>query len=290
MKLKIKSSKGGAFSAAKTDAAKKEAIATRLNIVSQRARTAQLSGQTTPEPPAPQSAPNVKLTIKKKGCLTLNGKGAQLPALPDEDRKWRARSFNGRHLPLLQCNVCSLSRVCPKFKAGYECAYVPLLNSHEVHNTDDLLKYMKLMCGNQMKRVQLMNIHEAATGSMPSVETTEAMSMAFQQLKELHKLITENEGEATIEVEGSATVIGQIFSGMRMEHAVQETEKMLANDDAVLMAESVPLADTDPRLPPTGDVSAELVKDAILNAGNTQQKGLKASTKDEIVQSDLSHS
>ena len=224
---------------------------------------------------------NLTLNSAKEGRLTNTGRPAGTVALSPEQslkeqRRWKARSFYGRHLPVLQCNNCSLSRTCPKFRAGYECAFLPYLNSHRVETVDDLKKYMKQFVGNSMRRAQLMNIIEAANGGMPSVETSEALDMAFRQLKELHGVLSDGT-EETIEIEGSESLVGSIFGGMKLKLLVEETAKMHSVDPVVDLPQ-VPQTEKSSAIPDDANIAQELLKDAILGqgAGSDSKKGLRS--------------
>lgn len=252
--------------------------------------------------PAPVKLPSTNLRVKitrpagknltlnlAKGAGRPTAKGSELSTQVSEEVLWKARRMHGRHLPVLQCNNCSISRVCPKFKAGYECAYLPYLNSHRVESTEDLLKYMKLMVGNSMKRAQLMSLIETSNGGMPSVETSEALDMSFRQLKELHGVMTES-GEESIEIEGDATIVGSIFGGMKLEKIIEETQEM-KRADPMLSLPDVPLAADDIQSLPSADVSEELIRDALLGAtGNIKpKKDLHTQPVASIAQSDLNN-
>lgn len=221
---------------------------------------------------------NVKIKLTRKrgaGNLTLNSAhpapaDTGLPATAQADSPvWQARKMHGRHLPVLVCSNCSISRVCPKFRAGYECAYLPYLNSHKVESVDDLVKYMKIMVGNSMKRAQMMSIIEAASGGMPSVETSESLDTAFRQLKDLHSVMKDSgSDEDIIEIEGDNSIIGNLFGGLKLQKLVEQTDDMHKNDPMISLpapAPDVPRAATDP----IAQVSAaslntqELIKDAI---------------------------
>ncbi len=288
---------------ASSDAKKASTIQIRLKKVSETVRHKQIAAEkSTPAiPRTPLPAGKVKITLKRKtpppaGNLTLNS-GSQVavqdvpghPAPVPTDVLWKGRKMHGRHLPVLQCNNCSISRVCPKFKAGYECAYLPFLNSHKVETAEDLIEYMKMMAGNSMKRVQLMSIIETANGGMPSVETSEAMDMAFRQLKELHGVVTENAGEDSVEIEGDATILGAIFGGMKLEKIVDETRNMKQTDPIMLTLPEVPLAQGDIRAPAPADVSEELIRDAIMgpSGGLQPKKNLQAPQIGSIAQGEI---
>lgn len=254
MKLKLTRKTG-------PDVKKKKIIVMRLNRLSENTRKTELA--------VVKDAPPV--LAREPGNLTLNFSrkikpGAASPTVVDEKekKKWKARSFSGRHLPVLQCNNCSLSRVCPKFKAGYECAFLPFLNSHKVESPSDLVKYMKEFVGNSMRRAQMMSIVETANGGMPSLETSEALDMAFRQLKDLHGVMSDGT-EDTLTIEGDASLVGSIFGGMKLEKLREETSKMhLA--DPVLALPHVPEAPT-PLAQQTleANIAQDLLRDAILN-------------------------
>jgi hypothetical protein len=212
--------------------------------------------------------PAVSIVIKKTG--TKDAPQTQLTGQQQVLRK--ARKFYGRHLPVLACNSCTLSRVCPKFRAGFECAFLPFLHSHSVETTTDLVTYMKDFVGNSMRRAQLMNIIETANGGMPSVETSEALDMAFRQLKELHGVMSERT-EESVSIEGDESLIGTIFGGMQAKQLLDATREMKRVDPVVDLPK-VEGTEMSSAMPVGDDIAAELVKDAILGQG-AARKDLK---------------
>ena len=209
--------------------------------------------------------PAVSIVIKKTATVD-----APQTALTGQQQVLRkARKFYGRHLPVLACNSCTLSRVCPKFRAGFECAFLPFLHSHSVETTTDLVTYMKDFVGNSMRRAQLMNIIETANGGMPSVETSEALDMAFRQLKELHGVMSERT-EESVSIEGDESLIGTIFGGMQAKQLLDATREMKRVDPVVDLPK-VEGTEQSSAMPVGDDIAAELVKDAILGQGSARK-------------------
>lgn len=264
------------------DQATKQKLTVKLKKKSEIVRRAELeeASKLAQETKPRDATVRVKITRKGKN-LTLNSAlGAPKPntGLPASDAVWQARKMHGRHLPVLACNTCSISRSCPKFKAGYECAYLPYLNSHKVETTEDLVKYMKIMVGNSMKRAQMMSIVEAASGGMPSVETSESLDTAFRQLRELHTVLKENDTDDTIEMEGDSTVIGSLFGGLQMKRTLEETEEMFKNDPMLALPAEVPRAETDKVAQlQAADINTQmLIKEALSEPNALGKKDLRA--------------
>lgn len=220
--------------------------------------------------------------IRKGKNLTLNSAPAapttpaQLAKVDKDKATWEARKMHGRHLPVLACSRCSISSNCPKFKAGYECAYLPYLNSHKVESTDDLLKYMKLMVGNSMKRAQMMSIVESASGGMPSLETSEALDTAFRQLKELHGVMKAEIPDDTLEIEADSSIVGSLFGGMKMKRVMDDTETMFRNDPMLSLPAEVKRSDSDPvqQVSVAHLSTQELIKDMLLSPTGKDKMGL----------------
>lgn len=237
-------------------------------------------------PPTDPKSKNLTLNLKRKGVTV--GSKAELALREDDEetqKKWKARAFFGRHLTVLQCNNCAMSRVCPKFKAGYECAFLPYLNSHKIETANDLVRYMKQHVENSMRRAQLMSMSEAASGGMPSVETSEALDMAFRQLKDLHSVVTEKVDEE-IAMEGEGTIVGQIFGGMKAKLLLEETIQM-KKDDPLANLPKVDDTELSPALTLEANVSAELVRDAIVSSGSSK-KDLKSLPDVSITSGEIS--
>ena len=134
------------------------------------------------------------------------------------------RKIYNKQMPVLQCSGCAYSQQCPQFKAGYECAYLPFLNSHDIKNEDDLLDEMKNMATVSVRRAHLQTIMETLTGTAPSLEVSESHAMAFSQLKMLSETMTEM-GKTSLEIEAEGgSVISKIFGdlGSLIEDTAQQ--------------------------------------------------------------------
>lgn len=295
--MKLKFTRKGKVDIKSTDAKTAQKIGDRLTTLSQNNRAEALTESRRLQPALPrepatppgEGTPNLTLNSKRR-TLTTSSAAANALALEAENedtkRKWKARSFFGRHLTTLQCNNCTISRVCPKFKAGYECAYLPYLNSHKIETAGDLIRYMKQFAENSMRRAQLMSIQESASGGMPSLEASEALDMAFKQLKDLHTVITE-ENEESVELEGSHSLIGSIFGGMKAKKLLEETREMKRVDPIVDIPQT-PVPQATAAELQAQDISAELIRDAVINQGNAR-KSLQMPATASIEQGELSH-
>lgn len=180
------------------------------------------------------SGAKVTLTRKTPG-LALNKSGdrrgmhmVESPPDPETMRKIRAaRKFYGKKMPVLQCANCQFSQQCPQFRAGYECAFLPLLDSHGIQDTEDLVFYMKELLGANMRRTQLQLLMETLTGAKPSLEVSEALNLAFMQLTKLHEM-TSSSDSLSVEInDGKGTIIGQLFGSLGT--LVETTKQSKAN-------------------------------------------------------------
>jgi len=132
----------------------------------------------------------------------------------DHMRKIRSmRKFYGKQMPKLACNNCSFQNSCPKFRAGYECAFIPFLQSHEIKNEKDLMEEMKIMATANVQRMHMASAFETLSGSAPGLELTESMNGVFNQMKELYGLMMDVE-ETETALEESETVIGKLFGNL----------------------------------------------------------------------------
>ncbi len=202
--------------------------------------------------------PKTRITVK--GRLNLNKSGTLVgmhnAGKSEHMKQVRAmrRIFN-RAMPVLQCANCSFATSCPQFKAGYECAYLPYLNSHVINSEGDLMEAMKNLCEASMSRVHRQAMMETLTGGMPSLETSEAMNIAFMQLKTLHDKMTETDSEVTIESEDE-TIIGRLFGGL--DNLVEHTTK--AQNTPIELAPKISEV-KELAAPSAADVNFELIKE-----------------------------
>jgi hypothetical protein len=163
-----------------------------------------------------ESPAKTKVTLKLNASGNLRGMHNALnPPESDYMKKIRAmRRFYNKQMPVLQCSGCAFGSSCPQFKAGYECAFLPFFNSHRIDTATDLVQAMKELCGVSMRRAHVMTLMETLSGGMPGSETTEALTLAFDQMHKLNQTVTQNgEMQATIESEDQG-IIGRLFGGL----------------------------------------------------------------------------
>jgi hypothetical protein len=147
-----------------------------------------------------------------------------VPPSSEQMKKVRAmRQFYNKQMPVLQCNNCQFSNVCPQFKAGYECAFLPFLNSQRINTERDLLDAMKTVTGANMRRAHVMTLMETLSGAAPSLETSEALNLTFMQLAKLHEVMGEQD-EDTLEIDADDSIIGRLFGGLH--NLVDQTQKV----------------------------------------------------------------
>ena len=129
------------------------------------------------------------------------------------------RPFWNKHMPRLACDNCAFVAQCPQYRAGHECAFLPFLHGHEIKDERDLLEYAKHLASENMRRAHQTLMMETMTGASPSVETSEQLSMAMDQLLKLHQRITDSKVKGTMTVHGPG-VVAQLFGTVDdlMEH------------------------------------------------------------------------
>lgn len=208
---------------AERDLKKKSIIDRRLQSLSMRIRRKQIKALrnkplkrgSDPSDPT-QSPPDNKSLIKVNVSGNLRGMhNYHNPPDSEKMRKIRAmRRFYNKQMPVLQCSGCAYANVCPQFKAGYECAFLPFLNAHKVESEKDLVEYMKELLGAQMRRTHQALLMETLAGGAPSLETSEALNLAFMQLNTLHtKMADADKANISIETNDSS-IISKIFGDL----------------------------------------------------------------------------
>lgn len=178
------------------DVAKTHALSSSLQALSHETRAKEIGAPT-----------KIKVNVKgnQRGVHAL-GESEKMKRLRAMRRLWNAK------MPVMHCNSCAFSQQCPQFKAGYECAFNRFFDAHTIQNEDDLIFYAKEMCTQGVKRAQKMLLFETMSGGAPSLETSEALSIAFAQLMQLHDRVTST---TEIEMESSeGTIIGKLFGGL----------------------------------------------------------------------------
>ena len=252
------------------DASKATRVSAHLNKLSQKTRLAELQQASTP--PKSRSAVSPKVTVK------MNISGTRPEAAPSVDvkRKRAMRKFYSKAMPVLQCSGCAFASSCPKYRNGYECAFLPLLNSHEIESEGDLLDAMKTMAAGNMRRAHLATLMETLSGGAPSLETSEALNMTFMQLKALHETMTQTQGEVTIE-SGDASIIGRLFGDVGS--LIKHTRKAVDNPIDVSPA---PLPEADRPKELTEGESAEIDLDLVREHSVDELVHLSGKGREEV--------
>lgn len=179
-------------------------------------------------------------------------------------RRAMRRLWNSK-MPVMHCNNCAFSQQCPQFKAGYECAFNRFFTAHEIKDEHDLIFYAKELAREGVTRAQKMILAENLSGGAPGLETTEALSIAFTQLMQLHDRMTET---AEVEIESeNGTIIGQLFAGLdslrdSTDAAISNPVEIPATASDALLIEDGGLKDLppDPTRAPRKNFDKELVR------------------------------
>ena len=154
-----------------------------------------------------------KKLINKSG----NQRGMHMKRNPPKSSrmsKIRAmRSFYGKQMPAMRCDSCAVSSSCPKFRTGYECAYLPFLNSHSIKNMTDLVHGMKQLATASIRRAHFSAMIEQMTGERPSTEVTEQLMLAAKQMNDLYMALSKN--DLTLELQGDGqSIVAKIFGSL----------------------------------------------------------------------------
>lgn len=162
----------------------------------------------------PPSVVAKSLALKSDGRANNGQHFKDNPITSDEQKRRRAmRKFYGRHMPVPQCSTCAFSTNCPQFKADFECAFLPFLNSHTVGSVEELMTAMENTVEANTQRLHLATIFERLSGAAPSAELSESYAMQFQQLQQLYEL-KKNGGLRAPEQKNSTIV--QLFGNVQM--------------------------------------------------------------------------
>lgn len=108
-------------------------------------------------------------------------------------KKTRTDSFLGTHVPPRECDNCDLTKSCPLYKPGFECAFTSAVESKPVENEDDLIDAIKSVVSLQLSRAQFLTIAENITGSH-SDELDKVITSTGFLAKDLHTMMKERKG------------------------------------------------------------------------------------------------
>jgi hypothetical protein len=216
----------------------------------------------------PKKENNTKVTINVAGNLRGMHNAANPPSSEVMARNRSMRKLWNKRMPTLNCSNCQFSAQCTQFRAGYECAFLPFLNSHRIDTEEDLLFYAKEFLTLGIQRAQQTVIMERLSGAVPSLETTESLAYMFNQLMQLYTTM-QKANQVSLTVESSdAGIITRLFGDL---------SSLVGNTKAAKEKEiDAPFFSRDtaidvPALPEKSSVDDELVKElAMLRDDKTQ--------------------
>lgn len=278
VEVKFPSKKSNGHSVSQIDEKRSQTLSRSLAKLSQSKRQEELV--LTQEKPVRRP---FKLTIKKTASPAMdlseaepkNKRGLHNKGNSEHMRKIRLmrRIYRNKQLPVLQCNTCAYATSCPSYKAGYECAYLPFLNSHGIENETDVIGYLKELISAKIRRVHLATLMETMSGAAPSLELSESMQMAVESLFKLHERLQKGE-KTELTFEGDTSVIGRLFGSFDnlladTKHA--QTEDMskdlaalpppLQHSNEIIEVESELIPGTDSNI--NHELAAEFEKDEL---------------------------
>lgn len=235
--MKLSHKKGKGLRVVNIDGNRRSTLNKTLTKISEKQRRKELVNDG--KPASLPTTPTTKLTVKLNAAGNMRGLSAASRRTPEEmSRIRKMRKFYGKMMPVPQCNSCAYSANCPQMRAGYECAFLPFLNSHEIKDMDDLMSYMEELLGANMRRAHQTVIMETLAGGSPSIETSEQLALLFSQLKDLHNLKKSEMAEMTLET-SDTSIIGQLFGDMNsLLKSTDEALKSPIDVPALIVRES----------------------------------------------------
>lgn len=232
----------------------------------------------------------VNVTSRPKSSLNsvlAQGTARSLATSDDNLRKIRAmRRFYNKQTPDLACNACSFASSCPQYRAGYTCAFLPLLNSHKIDSVEDVEFYLKELLNANLRRAHLTMMMETMSGGQPSLETSEALNLLYAQLNSLHERMRDSSTSLEIETDDKSIVsrlfgdIGKLIMDTKQassevidvspvtEETVENSAKTVPPDAPELMLDSDSKSE---------DVNEELLRD-FSKSKDIKQTGIEVST------------
>jgi hypothetical protein len=238
--------------------------------------------------------PKTKVTVNVSG----NRRGmhnAENPPSSEQMRKARAmRKLWNPQMPKLHCSNCQFSAQCPKYRAGYECAFLPFMDSHTIESEDDLVFYMKEILAMGVSRIQQIVIMERLSGARPSLEVSEAIAYQFNQLLQLHTSMQKaNQVSISVETEDKS-VISRLFGdlGALMDSTREAKEKPIEGTRPFFNEDTKILDVSAPMLPEkTGNADPELLRElvALRDTSDKKQQPVKVVPHNAPIQEELEH-
>lgn len=190
-----------------------------------------------------QGKASLALAPEEKACTALTGaKGlttpinAVAPIMPDGESapdiiKEKRMRLTGRHLPIVNCNTCHFTDTCPKYKAGYECAYMRDMLKR-IQTMGDLKKAMRSLIEADLLRAQQAMIFEQLKGGGTDETTTLILDSAFNKLATLHDIVANSGDDDLLTAKGKGVVEALFGSLIRKAKPIEVEAKVIETQDS----------------------------------------------------------
>ena len=265
---------------AKTNLSSKPKLRIRLSRVASKSIAQTMSLKTaskSPQDKSLKSSPSSTLSPAKSlsNAALTQGIPRTLATSDDNVRKIKAmRRFYNKQTPDLACNSCSFASSCPQYRAGYTCAFLPLLNSHKIESIEDVEFYLKELLASNLRRAHLTMMMETMSGGQPSLETSESLNLVYAQLNSLHERMKDS--DASLEIESDDTsIVGRLFGDIGK--LISDTKQ--ASNEVIDVS---PLTETQEDVTTEGDPSKpvdphspEMMLDSTSKAEDVQEELLR---------------
>lgn len=128
----------------------------------------------------------------------------------------KLRTTYGKRLPPVVCDNCPHTQNCPQFRAGYECAFMEVIEGWSLKNLDDIKHAQLRIIEANMTTAEFGLIGQRLSGGIIDKDTSARLDAAFEQLAEFrrqeqHALMARNPEKVTIEGEG---IIAKLFGNL----------------------------------------------------------------------------
>ena len=105
-----------------------------------------------------------------------------------QQRIRKPKNIYSKQYPKLNCDTCYKSGDCPKYKAGYVCAFDKMLNRFDTRNYEDILDAMTSIVNTNLQRMQKALLFETMDGGMPTPEVTGLVDQNMRLLQKIKEL------------------------------------------------------------------------------------------------------
>lgn len=100
----------------------------------------------------------------------------------------KPKQMYSKKFPKLACDTCYAAQKCPKYKAGYACAYNKIFEKFDTRDMGDIIQAMQGIANFSLARLQRSMMFEVMDGGIPTANTSNLINQSMSVLNNLKSI------------------------------------------------------------------------------------------------------